>query len=126
MARRFNAGKIQNCQSPAGTAEWVSCPRLHHIMMFSFGHSEHERIEVDVLRYERSPVGEYHDDNWLTIEIRVRAGGFHGMVSAAILTEDLVRFASQLRPLYDSLSGSAKFSTMEGQLSLHLVGDGKG
>src|SRR5207253_7730240 len=40
-------------------------------MTFSFGQSEHERIEVDVLRYERSPVGEYHDDNWLTSQVSV-------------------------------------------------------
>jgi hypothetical protein len=95
-------------------------------MIFSFGHAEMERVEIDVLSYERSPTGEYYDDNWLNVDICVKAGGFRGKVSAAIITEDLVQFASQLRPLYDSLSGSAKFSTMEEQLSLNLVGDGKG
>jgi hypothetical protein len=35
-------------------------------MTFSFRQSEQERIAVDVLHYERAPVGEYHDDNWLT------------------------------------------------------------
>lgn len=95
-------------------------------MIFSFGHSEQERIEVDVLRYERPPVGEYHDDNWLIVEIRVRAGGFRGKAGAAIVTDELVRFASQLRPLFETLSGSAEFLTMEGQLSLLLAGDGKG
>ena len=95
-------------------------------MTFSFGQSEQERIEVAVLRYERAPVGEYHDDNWLTVEIHVRAGGFRGKVSGAIITDELVRFASQLRPLFDTLRGSAEFLTMEGQLSLRLTGDGKG
>jgi hypothetical protein len=95
-------------------------------MIFSFGYSEQERIEVDVLRYERAPVGEYHDDNWLAVEIRVRAGGFRGNAAAAILTGELVGFASQLRPLFETSSGSAEFATMEGQLSLRLVGDGKG
>jgi hypothetical protein len=95
-------------------------------MIFSFGHPEQERIEVDVLRYERPPIGEYHDDNWLTAEINVRAGGFQGKARAAIVTEELVGFASQLRPLFETLRGMAEFSTMEGQLSLQLVGDGKG
>jgi hypothetical protein len=95
-------------------------------MTFSFGQSERERIEVDVLRYERAPVGEFHDDNWLTVAIRVRAGGFSGDAKAAFITEELTRFLSELRPLFESLSGSAKFATMEGQLSLHLIGDGKG
>ena len=95
-------------------------------MVFSLGHSERERIEVDVLSYEHAPVGEPFDDNWLRVDIRVQAGGFRGSVSAAILTGDLVAFASQLRPLFETRSGSAQFSTMEGQLSLRLVGDAKG
>jgi hypothetical protein len=95
-------------------------------MIFSFGHSEQERIEVDVLRYERAPAGEYYDDNWLTVEIRICAGGFHGNAVAAILTRELVEFASRVRPLFKTLSGSADFTTMEGHLTLLLVGDGKG
>jgi hypothetical protein len=39
-------------------------------MTFSFSQSQHERIEVEVLRYERQPVGEYHDDNWLMVQTR--------------------------------------------------------
>ncbi len=95
-------------------------------MTFSFGHSEEERIEVEVHGYECAPVGEYYDDNWLTVEIRVRAGGFRGKASATILTGELTEFLSELRPLYQTLSGAAVFTTMEGQLSLQLVGDAKG
>jgi len=95
-------------------------------MIFSFGQSEHERIEVAVLGYERAPVGEYHDDNWLKVEIRVGVGGFHGTVDAAILTDELAAFLRQLRPLFESLRGMAEFTTLEGQLHLRLAGDGKG
>jgi len=95
-------------------------------MTFSFGQSQHERIEVEVLRYERSPVGDYHDDNWLTVQVRACVGGFRGSVDAAILTEELVAFSTQLRPLYESLRGVAEFATLEGQLYLRLTGDGKG
>lgn len=95
-------------------------------MTFSFGHTELERIEVEVRRYERAPVGEYWDDNWLTVEIRVWAGGFRGKASAAIITSELTKFLSELRPLFETLSGTAEFTTIEGQLSLRLVGDGKG
>ena len=59
-------------------------------MTFSFGQSERERIEVDVLRYERAPVGEFHDDNWLTVAIRVQAGGFSGDARAAFGVTGLV------------------------------------
>lgn len=95
-------------------------------MIFSFGQSEQERVEIDVHGYERPASGEYWDDNWLTVEIRVRAGGFRGRAAAAINTGELTKFLEQLRPLFETLSGSADFATMEQQLSLRLVGDGKG
>lgn len=95
-------------------------------MIFSFGHPELERIEVDVLRYERAPVGGQEDDNRLTIDIRVQAGGFYGKMAATILTDDLAGFASQLRPLHETLEGTAELTTMEGQLSLRLTGNGNG
>ena len=95
-------------------------------MPFSFGQSEHERVEVDVLCYERLPVGEYYDDNWLTAKISVLAGGFRGNVKAAILTGELIEFLAQIRVLYQGLSGTAEFTTLEGQLHLRLLGDGTG
>jgi len=95
-------------------------------MIFAFGQSEHERIEIDVLNYERQPVGEYYDDNWLVVEIRVRAGRFYGKVSATILAAELDGFLAKLKPLYQTLDGSAELTTMESQLTLHLTGDGKG
>jgi hypothetical protein len=95
-------------------------------MTFSFGQSEHERIEIEVLRYERAPVGEYYDDNWLRAQIRVRAGGFRGQVDAAVLTGELSTFLTGLRPLHETLRGTAELSTMEQQLRLRLIGDRKG
>jgi hypothetical protein len=95
-------------------------------MTFSFGQSQHEHIEVEVLRYERQPVGEYHDDNWVAVQVRVCVGGFRGTVDGAFVTEEFVAFLTQLRPLYQSLSGTAEFATLEGQLHLRLTGDGKG
>jgi hypothetical protein len=95
-------------------------------MLFSFGQSENERIEIDVLRYERSPIGDYWDDNWLAVAIRVQVGGVRGKVTAAILTGEFEKLLSELRPLYQTLSGSVSFKTMEAQLALVFVGDGKG
>ena len=95
-------------------------------MTFSFGHSEHERVEIDVLGYERSPIGEYYDDNWLTVKASVQAGGFHGKINAAIFTDELAAFLPKLRALYEKLYGGAEFTTMEGQILLRLTGDGLG
>jgi hypothetical protein len=93
---------------------------------FSFGQSERERIAVNVLRYERAVTGQSDDDNWLVVQIDIQAGGFRGKANASIMTDGLARFLSQLRPLYDTLSGAAEFTTLEEQLHLHLSGDGKG
>jgi hypothetical protein len=95
-------------------------------MIFSFGQSERERIEIDVRGYERAPVDEYYDDNWLRVEISVQAGGFRGRTSASFITSELTKFLSELHSIFEKLKGSAEFSTMEEQLSLRLVGDGKG
>lgn len=95
-------------------------------MIFSFGQSQHNRIEVDVLHYERPPSGEYYDDNWLIVQIRVAAGGFRGKVDASILTDELVGFTAQVRSLNETVSGTAQFTTLEEQLELTLTADSKG
>jgi hypothetical protein len=93
-------------------------------MTFSFGELEQERVEIDVLRYEQPR--EFHDDEWLAIQITVCVGQFSGKIDAAILTKELVLFVEQLRPLFETLHGSAEFVTLEDQLNLRLSGDGRG
>jgi hypothetical protein len=95
-------------------------------MIFSFGKHSSEHIEIDVLRYEREPIGDYHDDNWLKIKILVVAGGFQGKVAASIMTKELNEFLKSLRVLYKTLQGDAVFKTLEDQLDLKLCGNGKG
>lgn len=95
-------------------------------MIFSFGQSESERIEIDILRYERTPVGDYHDDNWLTVKIDVSTGGFRGTVHAALLTFELKEFVAEMETLFQTLIGIAEFQTLEEQLQIELKGDGKG
>jgi len=94
---------------------------------FTFGQTSGDGIEIDVQGYEQSSAaGEYWDNNWLSVEIRVRAGGFRGNVSATFLTTELAKFLSELVRLHDKLKGTAEFKTMEEQLSLNLTGDGVG
>jgi len=93
---------------------------------FSLGESKHERIEITISGYERQPTGDYHDDNWLTVEVSLAVGGFRGRYSASFLTEELVSFRDQIAALYKSLSGEAKLITMENQLFLALTGNGRG
>ena len=92
----------------------------------AIGQSERDRIEVEVLGYERPRSGDYHDDNWLHVLVSVTAGAFAGAFNAAFLTEELVVFRGELARLYQSLSGEATFSTLEEQLHLRVSGNGRG
>ena len=89
-------------------------------MTFSFGQSQTERIDIEVIGYEHDPVGEYLADNWLTTEIRVQAGEFSAKAKTAILTEELVRFSAELQALFYTQKGSAKLKTLGEQLGLRL------
>ncbi len=93
---------------------------------FALGGGSRNRIEVEVLGYERAPVGDYHDDNWLRARITVFAGAFSGSYDAALLTDELVAFRDQLETVHRSLQGEAKFSTLEDQLWLRLSANGRG
>ena len=95
-------------------------------MKFSIGGPEYERIEVNVLGYEREPAGEYYDDNWLQCLVSMQTGGFSGKFSVAFMTEDFSRFLDELSQLYDKLIGKAEFKTIEEQLYILAEGDGKG
>lgn len=96
------------------------------MVSFSLGLSEVEHVLVTVRNYERGVSGEYYDDNWVAVEVSVSAGAFSGQFNAAFLTKDFVQFHAALQSLYETLKGEAVFSTLEEQLSLKVVGNGRG
>lgn len=85
-----------------------------------------EQLRIDVLGYERAPVGEYFDDNWLSVEVAVKAGRFERSFRASFLTDEIEAFHKESTKLYDSLTRRAELKTLEEQLSLSLAGDGLG
>ena len=93
---------------------------------FSLGGSEKSKVTVEVVGYERASSGKYNDDNWLNAVVSVSAGAFSGRFTASFVTSEFVAFRSQLQTLYQTLKGEAAFETLEGQLTLTLVGNGHG
>ena len=69
---------------------------------------------------------DYWDGNWLNAEVRVSVGGFRAQVEGNLRAEEFVRFREELASLYDNLSGTASFKTMEEWLSVEISGDGRG
>lgn len=88
------------------------------LLHFQIGGTEHEFARVEVLGS--------NGDGWLPSRVTVRAGSFHGEFPSDLDVWAFARFAAELRTLYESLKGSASFSSYEKQLELTLVGDGLG
>lgn len=95
-------------------------------MIISFGQSVHERVEMDLVRYEREKDAEFWDENWMVVDVRVRVGGFRAKVSATFVINELADFVGELRPLSEAGKGTAEFKALDNQLKLQLVAHGKG
>lgn len=91
---------------------------------FQVGGNRAEQLLVKV--NSRSSAHDYWDGNWLMCEIRLCAGGFRGKFQANLRTDEIERFAAQVRTLYDDLRSPALLAPMEEQLVLRLEGDGRG
>ncbi len=96
------------------------------MVSFSIGSSQVEGVLVTVHSYELDITGEYFDDNWVEVEVSVSTGAFSGHFKAAFLTEDFVRFHAAVQSLFETQKGEAIFSTLEDQLWLKVIGNGRG
>ncbi len=92
----------------------------------SIGSQEHDRLSIVVLDYERAPLGEVFDDNWLVARVELSVGAFSGEFALSLTPQDFETFFAQLEQLYETLTGYAKFQTIEEQVEVSLSGDGKG
>ena len=95
-------------------------------MGIHIGHSEYEFILIDVTSRSYPDTSDFDDRNWLNTKILVKAGSFSGAINGQIQANELTFFRDELTKLYRSLSGSAKFFTIEEWLLLEIAGDGKG
>ena len=66
------------------------------------------------------------DRNWIRSKVTVKAGGFSGQFECNLMTTDFERFKRGLSILYDKLDGTASFDTIEGQVTIKIMGDGIG
>lgn len=66
------------------------------------------------------------DKNWVKGFVEVKAGAFSGGFDADFMTTDFANFRSELEELYNKLTGTATFSTLEDQVNIKIVGDGIG
>jgi hypothetical protein len=66
------------------------------------------------------------DGNWIDCELEIVSGAFRGGFRADLRSEEFRTFLAETQELVQALEGSARLTTMEGQLAVFLTGDGKG
>lgn len=85
---------------------------------FSIGYPEKERLEVTLLGVPANPKTEGYD--WTKALVQIEVGGFKGEVEIYISLGDMVRFKTELEPMYKTLNGVAEFNTIGGQLYIRI------
>jgi hypothetical protein len=81
---------------------------------FHIGNEAKEHLTVEVLAREHPDKSDYWDGNWLTAQVEVACGPWHGKYRAALRAEEFVHFHDQLKRLKDdSEAPPAEFESME-------------
>lgn len=88
------------------------------MIAFQIGGKEADLVRVTI-------VGD-NQDGWLSAEVDVAVGSFRGSYPADFDTYAFSEFAKQLAVLDRTVSGSANFTSLEGQLELTLKCDALG
>jgi hypothetical protein len=83
-------------------------------------------VSMAIRRRSGDEAADYWDGNWLSATATFSLGLFQGSIPGSIRAEELVPFHEQLGQLYQSLCGTAEFSTMEGWFGIKLTGDSRG
>lgn len=88
------------------------------MLAFHIGGADAEYVRVSDLRD--------NGDGWFSATVEVLAGGFRGSYSAAFNSWAFSNFCGQLEKLYQSVSGSAVFTSYDAQLEMTLTCDALG
>ena len=92
----------------------------------NIGYKDNNKISLAVIKYER-PLSDNSDDNsWLTSQVTINVGMFSGQFSAQLQSHDFIYFRDALKKLFNTLIGQAKFETIEGQIEIIFMGNGRG
>ncbi len=64
--------------------------------------------------------------DWVPSSLDIAAGAWRGSLDVSLCTSDFTRFRTQLQTFYETLSGTARFDTIERQLELECSIDNLG
>jgi hypothetical protein len=87
----------------------------------------HDSITITVQKRAYPNSTDFWDGNWLVSPIEFEIGEFAGVVSQAMLrTDEIERFQTSLRDLYERNEGEALLPSLENWIELRMRGDGIG
>ncbi len=81
--------------------------------------AEFDRLELHI-------VGHRDAEDWVSADVELVVGGFHGRYPCCLQGADFPRFLAATEQLAADLRGPAKFATCEDQVGFELRGDGRG
>lgn len=90
------------------------------------GNVDGEHVQINLLSRSHPECDDYWDGNWIASEVELRTGAYRASFRSDFRSEDFTSFHQSVCQLSETLRGFAKFDTMEGQLALELIGDGRG
>jgi hypothetical protein len=111
---------IRNVSIPQ---EWIELADSTEVLI---GELDGQRILIQPYGRRQSGLFDNWDDNWISCDVQVSAGGFRGSFRASFRWEDFQGLLDEIHSLSQTLEGTASFSTLEGQIEFSLTGDGKG
>ena len=85
-----------------------------------------DHVALRLLDVEYPEATDDADGHWISSEVRVAVPGFHGRVETSIRSPELHALLGELRVLASTRGGTAKLETLEEEVHLVLVSDGKG
>ncbi|RYX81674.1 hypothetical protein EON83_23040 [bacterium] len=86
--------------------------------------SKGDYLTIHVLDTPKSAGARY--DDWVDVGVEIKAGGFIARYKAQFFVNEILILQADLERLYNNLSGSLKFQTLEGQLEFEITGNGRG
>ena len=104
--------------APNGSSTAPNTDKEIRLIAFNIGGKDAEFVRISI-------TGD-HKDGWLSADVKVAAGKFAAIYPASFDTFAFSEFAKQLRVLHRTVSGSAEFTSLEGQLELTLKCDALG
>lgn len=83
-------------------------------------------IRLEPLRLEFTNADNDWDRSWIKTKVEVIAGPFSGEYIANVMTTDFETFKQQIKAVYRSLTGVARFEPLENQLIIEVQADDLG